>query len=529
MKLRNEIKLGKISRKKKNNAGGSHRNFSGLESHKKEGSVLKPPFMTMEMNPMSWTNNSAPEMLWAFLVASLFDRRDYLGCFREISQWANKNLNREGPAEGEMPIQPDVIPDLTRLSELSIELLKEFVGIIVRHPLGYAALRPLLLYESLPGLSKWKETLQIEPYESDVNTVGKATIPMLDHQSEISTDIRWLKFVTSIFSGSVKFPIKLKERVEEMVHFPNKGDLRAVRPFIRSGEMMLRRNPPSKWVTDFWSESYERTDCIDPTSIDDYPPSSANHLNPKHLMDIRLEIVSAFHDHAKTTEVEAKLEGVTGLCLYGIALILELQFYRTDARITGRLILRTLVEVYITLKYLVSKNDDTLWMSWRVYGNGQAKLAFLKAEEYSEDKPSFIEPSELEVLANEDRWMEFLNIDVGHWDKSTLRNMATEAGIKNIYDRYYQWTSTFTHGHWCATRDVNFIICHNPLHRLHRIPRLVHRSANSVMEDAVSLMNLMFDEFESCIGESKGKIQRLTLQGPNEDKESKSGRQTPKG
>ena len=510
--------MGKASRRKKNKQGESRKNYSRLQDHKKEGSVLKTPLNTMKMNTMSWANESAPEMLWAFLVASLFRRTDYLGCFREISQWANKNLNKERPLDREMHTQPDVIPDLTRLSELPTELLKEFVGIIIRHPLGYAALRPLLLYESLPGLSNWKEVLQVEPYESDFNTIGKAAVPMFDHQSEISTDVRWLKFVTSIFSGRIKFPPGMEERVAEVVYFPKKGDLRAVRPFIRSGEMMLRRNPTSKWVNDFWSESFERTGCIDPTSKDDYRPSATNSFNLKHTMDARSEIISAFHEHAKTTEVDAKLEGVTGLCLYGLALILELQFYRTDARITGRLILRTLVEVFITLKYLVSKNDDALWMSWRVYGNGQAKLAFLKAEEFSEDLPTFIEPNELETYANEDKWMEFLNIDIGHWNNSTLRSVAIEAGIKEIYDRYYQWTSTFSHGHWCATRDVNFIICHNPLHRLHRIPRLVHRSSNSVLEDAVYLLDLMLEQFEKGLGDAVGTIPRLTLRAEIKDK-----------
>ena len=516
--------MGRASHRKR-----KHQNFSRLEAHTKEGSVLKSPFLSLNMHTMSWMNDSAPEMLWAFLVASLFDRCNYLGCFREIAEWSSKNLNTENPIDSEGAFQSDAIPDQTRLSELSVELLKEFVEIIARHPLGYAALRPLLLYESLPGRTNWKNLLQIEPYTSDWETVRKASIEMFDHQSEVSTDIRWLKVLTTMLSGKIKFLPQMRGKVEEIFNFPRKGDLREVRPSIRSMEGMLRRPQASKWVIDFWTESYERTDCIDPTSMDDYPPSAASSLSPKQIMDARLAIISGFHNHTKTTGIDARLEGVTGLCLYGIALILELQFYRTDSLITGRLILRTLVEACITLKYLVAKNNDALWMSWRVYGNGQAKLAFLKAEEYSEDVPSFIEPDELEALANEDHWMEFQNIDVGHWDKSTLRNLAIDAGMKDIYDRYYQWTSTFSHGHWCATRDVNFIICHNPLHRVHRIPRLVHRSANSVLEDAVSLMNLMVDEFEKVLGESHGTIPRLTLQEPNEEQEPKPDQREKQG
>ena len=513
--------MGKAS-KRKSKKTERNQNFSRLDAHKKEGSILIPPFKSLNMHHMSWTNDSAPEMLWAFLVASLFDRRDYLDCFREIAKWSSKKLfSPESPIDVRGAVQLNTVPDQTRLSELSFELLKEFVEIIALHPLGYAALRPLLLYKSLPGRTNWQKLLQIEPYTSDWETVRKASIEMFDHQSEVSTDIRWLKVLTNMLSEKIKFLPQMENIVEEVFNFPRKGDLRMVRPLIRSMEGGLRQPQASKWVIDFWTESYEKTDCIDPTSMNDYPPSSASNLSPKQIMDARLAIISGFHDHTTTTGIDARLEGVTSLCLYGIALIFELQFYRTDSLITGRLILRTLVEACITLKYLVVKNNDALWMSWRVYGNGQAKLAFLKAEEYSEDVPSFIEPDDLEALANEDHWMEFQSIDVGHWDKSTLRNLAIDAGMKDIYDRYYQWTSTFSHGHWCATRDVNFINCHNPLHRVHRIPRLVHRSANSVLEDAVSLMNLMVDEFENFLGESKGTIQRLTLQEPSEGQESK--------
>ena len=51
------------------------------------------------------------------------------------------------------------------------------------------------------------------------------------------------------------------------------------------------------------------------------------------------------------------------------------------------------------------------------------------------------------------------------------------------------WTSGFVHAHWGAVRDTNFVICRNPRqHRLHRIPRFI---ANSVEDDALSLINDM--------------------------------------
>jgi hypothetical protein len=46
--------------------------------------------------------------------------------------------------------------------------------------------------------------------------------------------------------------------------------------------------------------------------------------------------------------------------------------------------LRTVLECYVTLAYLMKKNDEALWRSFRVYGAGQGKLAFLKIDESEE-------------------------------------------------------------------------------------------------------------------------------------------------
>ena len=68
-----------------------------------------------------------------------------------------------------------------------------------------------------------------------------------------------------------------------------------------------------------------------------------------------------------------------------------------------------------------------------MYGTGQAKLAFLKlADLEDQDIPSYVTLEELEELANEDRWKEFVDIDLGNWAKLDLRRMSDEAGVKDL-------------------------------------------------------------------------------------------------
>jgi len=90
-------------------------------------------------------------------------------------------------------------------------------------------------------------------------------------------------------------------------------------------------------------------------------------------------------------------------------------------------------------------------------------------------------------------WEEFRSINVGHWDGSNLRQLSQTANVKDLYDHYYSWTSSFLHGHWGAIRDTTFDTCGNPLHRLHRIPRESPRQQPDVIPDIADLLDRLFE------------------------------------
>lgn len=474
-------------------------NISKIGQHTRDGKKLRPPLMQVPMlNPSSWADDHMPEMLWAVLLTGVLSRKDYLNCFRRLAglcrEWFKKEeLEERGPIlpDKEVGLNFTIVADHTKLADVSDEQFNQFIAIPLRHPLGYAALRPLLLIESLPGLERWKKALNVEATPADWQTLGVAIARVLYHQSEASTDIRWFKVILPIISGRMFYPESMADHLEELRLFPEKGDMRRVRPSIRSNEMMIRRNPPTPWIQMFWAELLKKTRCIDP-SPEGYSFVETV-INPKALYAARYEVIQRFGENLTAIRADARLDSAFGLALYAISIVEELGFHRIQVSIVGRFALRALVEANITLRYLAQRDDENLWKSYRVYGAGQAKLAFLKAQEAEGELPPFIDESALHEIANEDIWQEFLDIDIGHWANSNLRKLATECGAKDLYDKYYDWVSTYNHSHWGAIRDTNFITCHNPLHRLHRIPRVEHRSLNSVEGDAVELVNQMLD------------------------------------
>ncbi|MDY0309745.1 MAG: DUF5677 domain-containing protein [Castellaniella sp.] len=474
-------------------------NYSKLSGHKREGSKLRPPFMQMEKVQMSsWTDDHLPPMLWAALICAIFPREQYLSCFRAIlenvAKWfADGGVAFEAPSESadsEDMMYFSTILDLDALAKLPDEQFEIFLQIPLQHPLGYAALRPLILLDSIPGVDRWRHFLDAKPDQGDWMTLAKAMEQTIDHQSEASTDIRWFKVMLPILAGRVKFGPAFEECIHEFFEFPNRGDMRKVRPSIRSMEMTFRRKPGEKWISDFWQECSDKTICLDPTDpTQDELTSTA--LESANILSIRHEVLNRFMECRTSVRTDSRLDSSFGLVLYALAIIDEIRASQCHKGILGRLGLRSLVEAYVTLRYLCQKDDEKLWSGWRIFGAGQAKLAFLKAQEEVGDLPGFIDEDALHQIANEDKWQEFLDIDIGHWAKANLRTLAQQCGAKEIYDKYYSWSSTFVHSHWGAVRDTNFITCQNPLHRLHRIPRVVHRHLTSMESDAVVMVNEM--------------------------------------
>lgn len=238
-----------------------------------------------------------PEMLWAVLIAGVFERDQLLGCLRKIvstaAPWlADSSDSAQSAKATDDNFEDTRVLDQTALARLDDEKFRIFVGIIRRHPLGPAALRPLLLINSLPGIDRWRAVLAMEPTIHDWQTLGLAVAKVLDHQSEASTDIRWFKLVFRIQAGGMFFAPGMEERVTHFFQYPNSGDQRSVRPSIRAAELMLRRRPPSSWTKEFWREAAAAQDCIDPSEVHEYA-SNESRIDRPSIYDARLAVTVA--------------------------------------------------------------------------------------------------------------------------------------------------------------------------------------------------------------------------------------------
>lgn len=479
----------KRDKAKRRNRSKSH--SSTLDQHKKVGKKLLPPMLHMlpqgKLAFSSWVNNRLPELLWAALVISFMPRKEALKAFLEIA---------ERLAVIVRTAQDDPVLDLTHSGLESFPAgIEEICVVLLASPNGRAALRPILMFESLPARDRWAHLLGEDLGDDDARHLVVAVTKCLDHQSQESTDIRWLILMFKIGSGRAHFPADMVKNLLRYVELtPEMEEMRHIRPSIRAAEMAFRMMSPdegdveSDWCRSFWKESLDRSDCIPMNKASE----SASRVDEDSLhrdwFEKQAELVDRFLNLQTTTDLDARLDAAFGIALFSGNVLLEVLHGRNRNGISGRLLLRTLVECRITLAYLILKDDPEMWVRFRKFGVGQAKLALLKLDE-SADPPKFLSEESLAMIANEDSSEEFVEVSLGHWCDADLRKMADAAGVKADYDAFYGWSSAFVHGSWAAVRDASLTTCLNPLHRLHRIPRGVQREMESVLEDAVSLFN----------------------------------------
>lgn len=471
---------------------------SKIKDHKRQGKTLTTPLNSLQMTHFSWQNKSIPEFLWIILLRGFFERKEALRLFQEISLCAKfyKDKLPETSKQMSKKDKPEMEIGLS-LSQLSIcpdEVFDNILRVISNKEDGLKAIKPLLLFENMPGYSRWKEKIKAEPSENDWEDLMFSVQNTLWHQSEHSTDCRWLICLFHIFSGKVKFNVKVKSAAERVMNYPNYKDGSAA-PAVRSMEIGLsnlaKRDP--NWAKNFWEVCYKNSSCFIEESKLVIPTLGAKVQDLKEIFD---SLFQHFFQKISVSEekVNIKHEISFGFAFYALRIVDDLFKMTNSSSLIGRFAIRTLVEIAITFSYLSKIKSD--WKKYRNFGLGQIKLAFLKFEESQKSLPNFIDKDYLEFMCNEDFNEEFLDINLGHWGKMNLRKMAEKSETKKLYDDYYALTSSYLHGHWGAIRDSCYATCANPLHRLHRIPQDDYRQLSDVLYDACIITNKILDTLD---------------------------------
>jgi len=471
-----------------------------IAEHTQFKKKLTPPLLKIPFTNSSWINERLPEMLWAILIVGNFKREKALDFFRYVARYVEKN---------------NEFADITHtsLGKIQDTKLEKFI----EHLEAYSEeIKPLLqslcIYNRLPKVEVWKKVLGISKVEEKEEMLYNAVLKTFDHQSQEATDCRWVKILCLALGNKLKFSDR--DKADKILNYPIVGDMREIRPSIRAMEIgqAIMSSGDSNWSKNFWKDNYEMTDCIPEEVVSKKIEKLQEDLSLqiknkrehylKEIKKVRQDIINKFFE-VGNSDLDLRKEAVFGLGLYGLVLFSEINIYTGTHSLTGRIALRSLIEIYISLEYLLKKEvtEPRIWTDFYEYGKGQSKLIYLKYKENNFNSSS-VDLNEIELLLNEDTWLEFTEINLGQWGSTDLRKMSEEANIKEIYDKYYSYTSGYVHGTNFAIRESIYQRCLNPLHRFHRLPIFDLSLMPTVIPDSVEIVNKIID----CLSKAYPKI-----------------------
>lgn len=495
--FRGEVAWGAMAKKRRPKS--RTRPNTSITDHRRVGKRLIPPLAGMpNMTPLPWLPDIFPDMLWlCSLITADLD---------EGMLAANATLRRVDDAvrETEGDLLPKVVdgrltrlelvPDAARtqvLNQLEAESAYE-----IAVPEGFA--HALGMYPDAPGswlIEPWlRRGLRIdwehaERYLTDVITTchhgqGRAPtrakfIALARHAAAHRLSVADPEIIR-LFP---KYPNDLEDEERARVEATTRAMFMATLLADDRDDPLSAETDRAKWARTFWRSNWHIFPCRSHQEDDD-APTGVDSLQVI-AFDYREQAI-ALHERflsvAKATDPDLydpdRYEVLTGIVGAGIRSI--------DAAATspvfwsgehGLGLIRSLVESLIVVRWLIRRDDSSMYRRFKDYGRGHLKLLKLNIEEYIDsidDPPSDLRryAAHLDAEVNAEVWEEWQEVDLGgSFSGIDLRRMALDVGMDNDYRFVFAPTSAAMHREWTVLDRYALNRCLNPLHRWHRIPQ----------------------------------------------------------
>ena len=463
------------------------------EYKNKKGKLISPwnEFATPLSEDLAWFTGRLPEYLWIALILDAYERQQGINkCLLIIKKLAELDNDLIAPAWSQ----------IIKLDNKTQEVFFEYLSTNIKKEI----LAPLTCISTISEVPIFHKYFHFnfsikERLEKLTTLIGDIS----DHQTNSSTDIRYIVLMYGIMSGKMVMPKEYGAMLDEYRFLTHKDEkMRMIRPFIRSSEMMIINHvvklENDDYLNQFWKTISEITECKC-----FYIQFMEDNMEKTDFLDKTNHIFKYYQGLVKANPLNNKLLVLTSLGVYSYKRLKELVEHSLFNEISGRSIVRNITENYIVMKYLLKheKEHSDIWSDFQYYGIGKYKLIVQKDREFGKyNAKSHLNYPYMEVLIGEYTREEYIDMDLNYFDKIGIREKAIEVGEKALYDFLYDYDSQFEHGLWGAIRESALLKCNNPAHRFHCIPDVEDiQKLPSVWDDCkfviTQLVKLLSEEF----------------------------------
>jgi len=456
---------------------------SKIKDHKiRRGKVVSPwnHAMGSTMTFSSWSSARLPEYIWLCLIHNHYGREEGLKRAALILQKISKfESSLDKPKLSKILSLPKSVQEKiyeTILSEVDKNVLAPITSIF-KYDIEYD--------------SFWSAFYVNDQFlEYRIETIKNILKKYYEHQSNDATDIRYLVVMNQIYQEKLIFHRGVNGMVEALKKYSitshDDERMRSYRPSIRACEIGMD-DPNSTYIDLFWKGVGMATEC----DMFFIKHEKCEYKNEDFIKETADAIEILFNKSKENSLYDEKFKVITSMTVFAYKIMKEIIDKDMGNSISGRSSIRSMVETYIVMKYLLKMSNEkiNIWQEYQQYGIGKFKLILLKAREANIDKNCHVNPDLLDIYVNEDIWEEFIDTDLRYFDQMNIRQKSEYVEEKELFDILYDYDSNYTHALWGAIRESAMLKCNNPAHKFHAVPDFsIQQNCIDVTPDMVSIM-----------------------------------------
>lgn len=466
--------------------------YSKLSSYKfQKGKFVSRwnEFMTPVDDNKSWTYGRLPEYIWIALIFHKYGRTEGFRRLSAIIYSINEKTSLKHIRMSDFLLASERERDCiftTLLDNTELDCLAPLTVVISGE------------IDSMFAL-KFSNSMLIEERSMILTECMKV---VCDQHSNEATDIRYVVLIYSIICGALhmkKEQGELLHRYQLLEH--SAEEMRMIRPLVRSSEFMVlaMEKANDDYINVFWKAISELTECELYIMCSDKEIADT----PKYY-DLVKEIFYYFQQlYEACNPLDKKMKVILGVATYSFKRFDEAEKHDLYNTISGRSIIRNMIENYIMIKYMVKLEVEkpSIWDEFESYGLGQYKLVLARHRESDNKRESHVNTPIIEAIVNEYTFEEFQDMDTSYFMNEAIRVKAGKVNEDYLYGLYYDYDSAFEHGLWGAIRESVLLKCDNPAHQYHCVPNINEEvMLKSVFPDCVHVMNKTIHYLDSIYG-----------------------------
>ena len=488
-----------------------------LAGHVRKGRTYRSPLAaTGVLHIGDWVRDDLPDLLWPVLTLSELGTAEAVRFVR----W-QKAVQEDLSEKAEPRFVADCLDGrLTSLDRLSAQVPEAKAAIKSRaEELGLlpeAVVRALASYSFRPA--EWLVDHETSPPDqNEIDLLARSVLEVLrdgHREAVIKCLFVWSAVQAGTFSTSA-------ETIELLKFYPNDARTRGktdsvIRAMWGAHRAALLHKDDShfenstKWAKVFWGMNSMTSRCLrrrefeegepnveegnlgvetDQEPTGEAPGPAAMPEGGAHLRQLAMDLISSYVEALETSPARLydreRQEVNSGLVVRaGRDVITALGSPDLWCMEHGAHIIRALVEVRIYIQWMAGQ-DPSIYRAFQDYGAGKAKLYSRIMDEIPEGRqqPDFKEAvQELGRLSHNSEIIDHRVVDTrdSFADGKSIRAMADECGLLDLYRQAYSMASGVSHSEWWSIETHAMERCLNVLHGGHLVPSLSLNSGGNV-------------------------------------------------